>query len=169
MPSFTTISALLLAIIGTTSADIFTATASLPGSNLDGLPSTLLVDSFGLEAPLQATAQLWFLTVRLSPRPSLLMTSVAWPLRFPAARKSTFFNLTIISDCTAPRTVINWKGADGSTGVFACPTIPASGNTPASYQVFLKTPAFNLTNCVTLGGFTATYLPDFTIGAWQYM
>jgi len=38
MPSFTTISALLLAIIGTTSADIFTATASLPGSNLDGLP-----------------------------------------------------------------------------------------------------------------------------------
>ncbi|PMD30928.1 hypothetical protein L207DRAFT_573054 [Hyaloscypha variabilis F] len=159
-----------------------------------GCPSTQLVDSFGLEAPLQATAQLWFLTARLSPRTVIADDFGGLAVEVPSGQEiyvnangalgftqahleiipsdaypGSFFNLTIISDCTAPRTVINWKGADGSTGVFACPTIPASGNTPVSYQVFLKTPAFNLTNCVTLGGFTATYLPDFTIGAWQYM
>jgi hypothetical protein len=36
----------------------------------------------------------------------------------PGAYIGGFFNLTIVSDCSAPWTVINWKNPDFSTGMF---------------------------------------------------
>jgi len=46
MLSFVTLSSLLLAFIGITSADTFTATESLPGSILDGQPINAAGQSF---------------------------------------------------------------------------------------------------------------------------
>jgi hypothetical protein len=48
MLSFITVLSLLLSFLGTTSADIFTATASLPGSTLDGLPVNAAGQAFWL-------------------------------------------------------------------------------------------------------------------------
>ncbi|KAE9380985.1 hypothetical protein N431DRAFT_137255 [Stipitochalara longipes BDJ] len=181
---------LFFAVIGTTVADTFTATASLPGSNLDGLPVNAAGQAFWLggspasycptvapQCPVVTQTIIYNGSGGLAvevPSGQEIYVNANGALGFTQAHSETipigaylgdFFNLTIMSECTAPRTVINWKSADGSTGVLACPTVPASPDTAVSYQVYLKTSAFKLTNCVTLDGFTATYLSSFTIGA----
>ena len=59
---------------------------------------------------------------------------------------------------------------DQAEGILACPVAPSSANGTVSYQIFAKTPAFNLTNCVTLDGLLPTYLPAGSpVGAWEYV
>ena len=76
-----------------------------------------------------------------------------------------------VSSCLQFLTCLWLIDADNSAeGILACPIAYPSNATSVSYQVFAKTPAFNLTNCVTLSGFLATYLPSvYPYGAWQYI
>ncbi len=104
-----------------------------------------------------------------------------------------FINVTVSSDCAEDVNVFTWKDPEGSSGVFsspftpyslllarkshlrhiegilACPDLPYYMNGTATYQIYAKTPAFNLTDCVELEGLLPTYLPSGSPpGAWQY-
>ncbi|PMD65733.1 uncharacterized protein K444DRAFT_659880 [Hyaloscypha bicolor E] len=201
MPPFAPFLSLLIAFIGTTSADIFMANASLPDSWVDGQPinaagqafwvggspSTYCPSIVGANCP-DATAQTIIiagfsaLDVEV-PGGQQIYVNVNGALGFTQAHSAVvptgayiggFFNLTYMSDCSTPRTVINWKSPDGSSeGILACPTKPSGPNVTVSYQLYAKTPAFNLTNCdggVPVDGLTATYLSSpAPYGAWQYV
>ncbi|KAK0120317.1 hypothetical protein ONS95_011723 [Cadophora gregata] len=87
------------------------------------------------------------------------------------AYRGRFVNVTISSDCEANADVFTWKAPDGSTeGVFACPDVPSYMEDIATYQIFVKTPKFNLTDCIELEGLKTTILPEpAPFGAWQYV
>lgn len=86
----------------------------------------------------------------------------------PGSYYGGFVSVTIVSACAAPITVLTWKAPDESTeGAFACPVPPPS--VVLEYQIFVKTPAFNRTDCVRLFGLLPHALPaGSSFGAWQY-
>ncbi|KAH7410561.1 hypothetical protein BKA64DRAFT_357478 [Cadophora sp. MPI-SDFR-AT-0126] len=87
------------------------------------------------------------------------------------AYRGGFVNVTISTDCEADVNVFTWKDPDELTeGVLACPDVPSYMENIATYQIFARTPGFNLTDCVKLEGLQATILPEpAPFGAWQYV
>ncbi|EKD13961.1 uncharacterized protein L3040_005428 [Drepanopeziza brunnea f. sp. 'multigermtubi'] len=88
------------------------------------------------------------------------------------AYRGGFVNVILSGDCIEDVAVYTWQDPDGSeddAGILACPDVPYYMNGTATYQIYAKTPEFNLTNCVELGGLKPTAWPQNAgFGAWQY-
>jgi hypothetical protein len=81
-----------------------------------------------------------------------------------------WYGKTIVSDCGPAIQVLDFLSHDGSNigGVMLCPEVPASmDRTGASYALYAKTAAFNVTGCVPALGLLM-HPTDAAIGAWQY-
>ncbi|KAG4433083.1 hypothetical protein IFR05_011423 [Cadophora sp. M221] len=87
------------------------------------------------------------------------------------AYRGGFVNVTISSDCSSDINVFTWKAPDGSSeGILACPDVPFYMENIATYQIYARTPQFNLTDCIELEGLVPTTVPQpAPYGAWQYV
>ncbi|KAL2059782.1 hypothetical protein VTL71DRAFT_10166 [Oculimacula yallundae] len=88
------------------------------------------------------------------------------------AYRGGFANVTITSECDPTVDVFAWKTpGESSEGILACPDLPDyMVNSPATHQIYVRTPEFKLEDCVELEGLLATSLPSGSaFGAWQYV
>ena len=83
-----------------------------------------------------------------------------------------WYTKTVMSDCLHTTDVLDFYAvtADSSFGgVMLCPDVPDfMTGTSASHQLYVKTPAFNLTNCAPALGLKLKAQPA-QYGAWQYL
>jgi len=185
----------LLTFAATSAAQLITFAASLPGSPLDGQVINAAGNLFylGLSSPATycpstvvancppvtgtvASADLTALFVEV-PGGQAIYVANNGALSFTVAHSAGegtgsfvggFVQVTYTSSCSPTLTVLTWVAPDKSTeGILACPnTLPYTNGT---YQIYAKTPAFNLTGCTALTGILPTYLPaNAPFGAWQY-
>jgi len=185
----------LLGFAATAAANLITIAASLPGSPLDGQVINADGNAFylGLSAPgtycptvvdpncppvtgTVASGDLTALFVEV-PGGQQIYVAPGGALGFTTAHSAFmpagsyiggFVQVTYTSTCSPTLTVLTWVAPDKSTeGILACPNTNQYIN--GTYQIYAKTPAFNLTGCTTLTGILPTYLPaNAPYGAWQY-
>ncbi|KAG4412654.1 hypothetical protein IFR04_014195 [Cadophora malorum] len=87
------------------------------------------------------------------------------------AHRGGFVNVIVDSDCSEDVNIFTWKAPDGSAeGILACPDVPSYMENIATFIIYVRTPEFNLTDCVELQGLEATiWLNPAPYGAWQYV
>lgn len=83
----------------------------------------------------------------------------------PGSTVGGWFNKTVVSDCEPPRDVLDYSFG----GVKVCPDVAAfMAGTGASYQLYVGTQGFNLTDCIDAVGLSLKPAPA-DVGCWQYI
>lgn len=77
-----------------------------------------------------------------------------------------WYTKTIYSNCKAQRSVLGFSDGRGHDGVFLCPNHDFP-QTPGDDVLYVKTEAFNQTDCISIVGLTLTK-SEAHVGCWEY-